>query len=325
MSSHTKKVIAATSDGIRYDAKIKQVFSSKQVLARIIKPIIPELSGMKEEEVERRIEAVELDTPVSPYGNPDKIVGSATEDRVVGEGNVDYDIRFSVLCPDEKKRECQVLIDLEAQGTPNPGYHLARRATYYVSRMISSQLTNLSDETAYDDLQKVYSIWICFSKDGIKDAITEAYMAQRCSYGNYRIPKHHLDLIHIVFVRISNDGFLKGLDNDLLQFLGTLLAPSLKVEERVKRLKEFIPDPEFEKEAREMFGFTEMIRHSLADDVRDEVREEVRKEVREEAHEEGRKEERQALLRGMLSHASIAEVSRITGIPEDEIECIVKQ
>ena len=74
-----------------------------------------------------------------------------------------------------------------------------------------------------------------------------------------------------------------------------------------------------------MFGFTEMIRHSLADDVRDEVREEVRKEVREEAHEEGRKEERQALLRGMLSHASIAEVSRITGIPEDEIECIVKQ
>lgn len=329
MASHTKRVVAAVSDDVRADEKIKQVFSSKQVLARIVKPIIPELKDMSDQEVERRIEAVDTETAVSAYKNPDKIVGSATEDRVAGEGNVNYDIRFSVLCPDKKKRECQVLIDLEAQGTPNPGYHLMKRATYYVSRMISSQLTDLSDEKVYNNLEKVYSIWICFSRDGIKDAITESYFAQRSVYGNYRIPKEHLDLLHIVFLRVSNDGFRDETNNELLKFLGTLLAPSLEVNERVERLKEFIPDPEFEKEAREMFGFTELIRQSMVEEGREEGlktgRAEGREEGRKEGRAEGRQEERQAMLRQMLTNAPILDVSRITGISEDEIRRIVEQ
>ena len=62
-----------------------------------------------------------------------------------------------------------------------------------------------------------------------------------------------------------------------------------------------------------MFGFTEVMVQSMAKDIRDEGR------------KEGRQEERQAMLRQMLANASILDVSRITGIPEDEIRRIVEQ
>lgn len=51
----------------------------------------------------------------------------------------------------------------------------------------------------------------------------------------------------------------------------------------------------------------------------------IAKENRQEGLREGRQEERQAMLRQMLANASILDVSRITGISEDEIKRIVEQ
>ena len=50
-----------------------------------------------------------------------------------------------------------------------------------------------------------------------------------------------------------------------------------------------------------------------------------RHNIAKENRQEGRMEERQAMLRQMLANASILDVSRITGIPEDEIQRIIKQ
>lgn len=49
----------------------------------------------------------------------------------------------------------------------------------------------------------------------------------------------------------------------------------------------------------------------------------IAKESHQEGRQEGRQEERQAMLRQMLANASILDVSRITGIPEEEINRIV--
>lgn len=55
------------------------------------------------------------------------------------------------------------------------------------------------------------------------------------------------------------------------------------------------------------------------------IAQENRKEGRQEGLREGRQEERQAMLRQMLANASILDVSRITGISEDEIRRIIEQ
>lgn len=51
----------------------------------------------------------------------------------------------------------------------------------------------------------------------------------------------------------------------------------------------------------------------------------IAKENRQEGLREGRQEERQAMLRQMLANASILDVSRITGLSEEEIKQIVGQ
>ena len=53
MASYAEKVVAAASDGVRADKMIKQVFSSKQILAKIIKPIIPGLATMPDRVLRR--------------------------------------------------------------------------------------------------------------------------------------------------------------------------------------------------------------------------------------------------------------------------------
>ena len=55
------------------------------------------------------------------------------------------------------------------------------------------------------------------------------------------------------------------------------------------------------------------------------IAQENRREGRQEGRREGRQEERAILLRQMLQNASILDVSRITGIPAEEIERLIKQ
>lgn len=52
------------------------------------------------------------------------------------EGKVYFDIIFYVRTKD---RVSQTLVNIEAQRSANPGYHIKNRAIYYTSRMISPQ------------------------------------------------------------------------------------------------------------------------------------------------------------------------------------------
>lgn len=41
-----------------------------------------------------------------------------------------------------------------------PGYPLVRRADFYAARMLSSQKGTVTEDTVYEDLQPVYTIWV---------------------------------------------------------------------------------------------------------------------------------------------------------------------
>lgn len=261
--SYTENVIASVASDPRADKAVKQVFKQKSVLALIVQGTIPEFAEMSLQEIEDRIDSIDLNAPVSAYARRDTIIGDATEDKVEGEGNVNYDIRFTLRRPNMDEQVCQLFVDLEAQATPNPVYPIIKRAKYYTARMISAQLTDLSDHRAYNKVRKVCSIWICYSQSGIKDAITRISMRQESVVGNYKVPAKHLDLEDIVLVRVSNDGFKEETKDKLLKFLGTLLTPNLDAEPKIERLREFLPNnKELEKEVRNMSGFAEVWQES---------------------------------------------------------------
>ncbi len=81
--------------------------------------------------------------------------------------HIDFDVLFPVMNECDK---VSIWCDIEPQSdymtkTDAPkSYDLASRGVYYLSRMVSRQISSGAEESNYRHLNKCYSIWICFDK-----------------------------------------------------------------------------------------------------------------------------------------------------------------
>ena len=100
-------------------------------------------------------------------------------------------------------------IDLEFQNKYRPtlsdgrSYPLIKRAIYYASREISSQLGRITNQTNNADIEKVIGIWIVneeVPKD-IKNTVTRYYLNKEDYIGVTDEPKADYDLMEIVIIR----------------------------------------------------------------------------------------------------------------------------
>ena len=102
-----------------------------------------------------------------------RIAGLANEDKGADEGEIYYDIRFYVHIPNEEGH-IRMIVNLEAQKSYYPGYEIVTRGIFYDARMISAQLGTEFEHSKYDDMKKVYSIWVCMqAPKKIGNAISE--------------------------------------------------------------------------------------------------------------------------------------------------------
>lgn len=69
---------------------------------------------------------------------------------------------FTTRVPNSNS-EIDMYINIEAQNYYYPGYDLGNRAECYTSSLLMRQLNTLPSENKYDNLKKMYSIWICTS------------------------------------------------------------------------------------------------------------------------------------------------------------------
>lgn len=172
------------TDNLKYDTNAKRILANKQVLARILKKTVSELRDMSFPEIMKCIEGEpEISTvPVHPgLTNSPTITGMQNEDNIPFEGIVYYDIRFYVKVPQDNKI-VKIIVNVEAQKSFYPGYHMETRGIVYASRLISAQLDTEFVAPHYDQLKKVYSIWICF--DSSKE--------QANAISEYKITKHDI-------------------------------------------------------------------------------------------------------------------------------------
>ncbi len=89
-----------------------------------------------------------------------KIIGFNSENTELNEGLVRFDIVFYVRMKDGLS---QIIINVEAQKDEPKGYEILNRAIFYVSRLISSQKERDFENSSYDDIKRVYSIWVCMN------------------------------------------------------------------------------------------------------------------------------------------------------------------
>ena len=128
-----------------------------------------------------------------------KIHGINNESATDTEGSVTFDIRFYALTPTDER--VKLIINVEAQNDFYPGYPLIKRAIYYGSRQISAQYGSEFEKAEYENIKKVYSIWICFDPPhNRRNTITMYQITEKQIVGEvYEIVAHY-DLMSVVMI-----------------------------------------------------------------------------------------------------------------------------
>ena len=243
MDNSLAVAISVADSKAEYDENIKNILSEKEILAWILKSTTSEFAELSIEKIMKCIEGEpEISkVKVNPgetnvLGNSQrKIVGAKNEDKVPNEGTITYDIRFYAYVPGKKKR-IKIILNLEAQKKFYPGYQIVTRGVFYGGRMISAQLNTEFENPKYDDLKKVYSIWICMeAPQYIGNAIARYSLEKKDIVDGIPDNKQAYDKLSVVLVCL-NENMEKR--TEFLDMMNTLLSQTMDVEQKKKILEE---------------------------------------------------------------------------------------
>ncbi len=236
MDTEIKNAVSATDQDAQYDDKAKRLLGNKIILAHILVKTVDEFRGMNPKDVVSYIEGEPFISmvPVEPgltnlekEENGQRIVGMNTENAEINEGLVRFDIIFYVRMKDGIS---QVIVNLEAQKDEPTGYHILNRAVFYVSRLVSSQKERDFVKTNYNDIRRVFSIWVCLGMD--ESSMAYVHLAKDDLLGSYPW-KGGLDLLNIVLIGISNELPEHDEKYELHRLLSTILSMELSVDEKL--------------------------------------------------------------------------------------------
>lgn len=232
MDKDIKKSISATDKDAQYDEKAKNLLGHKIILAHILVKTIDEFKGMNPKDVVQYIEGepyistVPVDagsTNVEKEQDGEKVIGLNTENSELHEGLARFDIIFYVRMKDGLS---QVIVNIEAQKAEPSAYDIINRAVFYVSRMISSQKGREFVNSNYNDIKRVYSIWICMNMS--QNCMNYIHFTQESVVGTYQW-KGDIDLANIVLIGLAEDLPEKEEKYELHRLLGALLSAKLDV------------------------------------------------------------------------------------------------
>ncbi len=234
------KNIRVADEKASYDAACKRLLSEKIILAWIMKNCLEEYRDYDVEEIaEKYIEGTPQvgEVAVSPdeSNRVSMIQGAGNEDTSLTEGTVTYDIRFLAIAPVSGEL-IRLIINIEAQNDFYPGYPLIKRGIYYCSRMFSAQYGTEFKNSHYENIKKVYSIWICMNPPKNREnSITRYYIAEENLAGSVKERKADYDLMAAVMICLGKEG---DLGTDLLKLLNVLLSTETCSQDKCQILEE---------------------------------------------------------------------------------------
>ena len=273
IDTEIKNAVRAADQDAQYDDKAKRLLGNKIILAHILVKTVDEFKGMNPKEVVSYIEGEPLIgvVPVEPgltnagkEENGQRIVGMNTENAEINEGLVRFDIIFYVRMKDGIS---QVIVNLEAQKDEPTSYHILNRAVFYVSRLVSSQKERDFVKTNYNDIKRVFSIWVCMNMD--ENSMDYVHLTDDKLLGSYPW-KGGLDLLNIVLIGIANELPEHDEKYELHRLLSTLLSAELTVDEKLGIIKtEYsIPvDEKLRKDMSAMCNLSQGIRENATDNA----------------------------------------------------------
>ncbi len=253
MNREIKNAVMTTDIEAQYDENAKRLLGNKYILAHILVASMDEFKGMNPKDVVSYIEGEPIIgiVPVEPgmtnavrEEKGQRVVGFNTENVEAHEGLVRFDIVFYVRMRDGIS---QIIVNIEMQKDNPAKYKILNRAVFYVSRLISSQKERDFEKTNYDDIKRVFSIWICMGMD--EDSLDYVHLTNDRLLGDH-VWEGKMDLLNIVLIGMSKELSAQEGHHELHRLLGALLSAKLPVEEKLDILEmEYeIPMEEEEKE-----------------------------------------------------------------------------
>lgn len=107
---------------------------------------------------------------------------------------------------------------------------ILNRAIFYVSCMISSQKGRDFVKSNYNNIKRVYSIWICMNMD--EHSMSHIHLTRDDIIGSHNW-KGDINLLNIVLVGLAEDLPEKTEKYELHRLLGALLSSKLNVDEKL--------------------------------------------------------------------------------------------
>ena len=218
-----------------YDAEMKNILTNKRVLANILIGCTDEFANCNVEDV---IAMSFNDNPA--YGDTTleenasnaelaaKVIGS--EHATFTEGKVVYDTRFEVRVP-HTDEPIELIVNVEGQRNANLPYDLTRRGIYYAARLVTSQKGTVFKHDDYDDLKKVYSIWICTNPSPDARGTSQRFsICKEDIIGEYEVDSKQYDLMTVVLIRVG-DSTDPNYNNALMRMLSLLFRSEVPIEQ----------------------------------------------------------------------------------------------
>ena len=236
MNTEIRNSILTTDKDAQYDECAKRLLGQKYILAHILVKTVDEFAGMDPKDVVLYIEGEPFisSIPVAPgltntflEKGGSRVVGFNSENQELHEGMIRFDIIFYVRMKDGLS---QIIINVEAQKDEPGGYDILNRAIFYVSRMVSSQKERDFEGSNYNDIKRVYSIWICMNMP--ENSLEHIHLVKD-SIINSHDWKGKMDLVNIVMIGLSEE--LSGHEEkyELHRLLGALLSQDLTADEKM--------------------------------------------------------------------------------------------
>ena len=236
MNTEIRNSILTTDKDAQYDESAKRLLGQKSILAHILVKTVDEFAGMDPMDVIPYIEGDPFinTVPVDPgltnaesERNGTRVIGLNSENQELYEGLIRFDIIFYVRMKDGLS---QIIINVEAQKDEPDGYDILNRAIFYVSRMISSQKERDFVNSNYNDIKRVYSIWICMNMP--ENSLEHIHLVKD-SIINAHEWKGKMDLVNIVMIGLAEELPQHEEQYELHRLLGALLSQDLSASEKI--------------------------------------------------------------------------------------------
>ena len=213
------KDIKLTEAKRQYDREAKNLLSYRFIVDFFLKYCTDEFAGYSLGEINRLLggEGTELlgDGKIKLMNNKDNLPGVVP---------IEFDLRFNVETPHGQKLQ----LDIEPQKALLPEKLLKNRGCYYCSRMITAQSNTVFQKDHYQEMQKVYSIWI-IPDAGSRENTIEEYVLQNNK-------DDVLQVMKLIYLYLGNP-YQEGIP-EILQLLDVIFSATMTIEEIITVLED---------------------------------------------------------------------------------------